>query len=84
MCIYFLLLSWALVLLFEVGYLHFPPESNVPGKENQSLSFEAASPGTHWAGEGQGEGQQQKCHVPFPKAPVCCALEYLCKTQLRR
>lgn len=77
MCIYFLL-SWALVRLFEVGYLNFPPVSNVPGKENWSFCV-LKQPQQEPTGQGKpragGRPASKNATAPFPKN--------LCRTHLR-
>lgn len=77
MCIYFLLLSWALVPLFEVGYLNFPPVSNLPGKENRRFCL-LKQP--HQAPTGQGKSRtgakpaSKNAMAPFPK--YLCAVHW--------
>lgn len=77
MCIYFLLLSWALVLLFEVSYLRFPPMFNVPGKENRRFCL-LKQPQQASTGQGKprtgGRPASKNAMSPFPK--YLCAVHW--------
>lgn len=72
MCIYFLLLSWALVLLFEVDYLHLPPVSLERRTEDFCLLKQPHQAPLGRASPGQGEGQPAK--IPCPLSQSTCVL----------